>query len=227
MTAAVGLAKAQKVALNLIFCTGLIVVGASIVRTYYLYEVGQKSDVSWLIFDVFVWAQLEIQLGIMCASAPALRVFFRSYLSAPLGRAMQGTRSGTRSVLSRQDAYRPGSGISTANIRRTSQPHEQHYRTDFGARHYTEKSRDSVVTATEAGESDHSSTAPSSHYLIRTPADYEAYNLRVMDKHRVSAVGQPGSHGHGAANFSQPFAAAQNRPSSDVWQDSPFAVKRM
>jgi hypothetical protein len=36
--------------------------------------------VSWNIFDLLVWAQLELQLGIMCASAPSLRVFFRRYL---------------------------------------------------------------------------------------------------------------------------------------------------
>jgi hypothetical protein len=30
---------------------------------------------------VFVWAQFELQVGIMCASAPTLRVFFRRYLS--------------------------------------------------------------------------------------------------------------------------------------------------
>ena len=31
-------------------------------------------------FMVFVWAQFELQVGIMCASAPTLRVFFRRYL---------------------------------------------------------------------------------------------------------------------------------------------------
>jgi hypothetical protein len=31
-------------------------------------------------FMLFVWAQFELQVGIMCASAPALRVFFRRYL---------------------------------------------------------------------------------------------------------------------------------------------------
>lgn len=29
---------------------------------------------------LFVWAQFELQVGIMCASAPSLRVFFRRYL---------------------------------------------------------------------------------------------------------------------------------------------------
>jgi hypothetical protein len=91
--------RAQKIALNIIFSLGLLVVAASGVRTYYLMSklsphafqsppctdgaelvTGHDSDVSWNIFDLIVWAQLELQLGIMCAAAPSLRVFFRRYL---------------------------------------------------------------------------------------------------------------------------------------------------
>lgn len=38
------------------------------------------TDTIRAAYKLFVWAQLELQLGIMCASAPALRVFFRRYL---------------------------------------------------------------------------------------------------------------------------------------------------
>ena len=37
-------------------------------------------DVIRSAFMLYVWAQFELQVGIMCASAPALRVFFRRYL---------------------------------------------------------------------------------------------------------------------------------------------------
>lgn len=51
---------------------------------------------SWNIFDLFLWAQLELQLGIMCAAAPSLRVFFRRYLgNSSASRAFKsGGRSG-------------------------------------------------------------------------------------------------------------------------------------
>jgi hypothetical protein len=39
-----------------------------------------STDVSRSAYMLFVWAQFELQVGIMCASAPALRVFFRRYL---------------------------------------------------------------------------------------------------------------------------------------------------
>ena len=40
------------------------------------------EDVSWKIYDLFAWAQVELQLGIICASAPSLHVFFRRCLSS-------------------------------------------------------------------------------------------------------------------------------------------------
>jgi hypothetical protein len=44
-----------------------------------------SRDVIRSAFMLFVWAQFELQVGIMCASAPALRVFFRRYLGGSLG----------------------------------------------------------------------------------------------------------------------------------------------
>jgi hypothetical protein len=41
-------------------------------------------DASRTFFNLIVWAQLELQLGIMCASAPSLRGFFRRYLGGSM-----------------------------------------------------------------------------------------------------------------------------------------------
>ena len=43
-------------------------------------ETGTSKDITRSAFNLFVWAQIELQAGIMCASAPSLRVFFRRYL---------------------------------------------------------------------------------------------------------------------------------------------------
>ncbi|KAM0689949.1 hypothetical protein Q7P36_008716 [Cladosporium allicinum] len=72
--------RRQRIALNAIFCLGFVVVGASGVRTYWLIMTSNSQDVIRSAFMLFVWAQFELQVGIMCASAPALRVFFRRYL---------------------------------------------------------------------------------------------------------------------------------------------------
>lgn len=106
--------RAQKIALNVIFSLGLLVVAASGVRTYYLISkshyllrseitshadlllvTGHESDVSHNIYNLIVWAQVELQLGIMCASAPSLRVFFRRYLGvSAASRALKSGKSG-------------------------------------------------------------------------------------------------------------------------------------
>lgn len=88
--------RRQKIALNIIFCLGLIVVAAGSVRTYYLHQLGHSIDLTWTGYDVFIWAQLEVQLSLICASAPALRVFFRKYLSDPVLRAITSGRSNSR-----------------------------------------------------------------------------------------------------------------------------------
>jgi hypothetical protein len=45
-------------------------------------DTGYSKDVTRSAFNLFVWAQFELQVGIMCASAPSLRIFFRRYLGA-------------------------------------------------------------------------------------------------------------------------------------------------
>ncbi|EME48891.1 hypothetical protein DOTSEDRAFT_119188, partial [Dothistroma septosporum NZE10] len=74
----------QKSALNALFSTGLIVIAAGIVRTYYLTQLGKDYDITWVGFDVFIWSQLEIQLILICAAVLALRVLLRRYLSDPI-----------------------------------------------------------------------------------------------------------------------------------------------
>jgi hypothetical protein len=49
------------------------------------------NDASRTFFNLIVWAQLELQLGIMCASAPSLRSFFRRYLGGSLSSRALGS----------------------------------------------------------------------------------------------------------------------------------------
>lgn len=203
MTRRMGLPGGQKVALNIIFSLGLVVVGASAVRTHYLWEVGHEPDVSWLIFYVFVWAQLELQLGIMCAAAPAMRVFFRSYLSKPLNRAVHNA---TGSIASRHNEG-GNPGRSKGSISRIVEAQEDHDRRgdDFVLKHSTKGSEMSTVSEVNDLEQGHSPST-STRYLIKTPADYEAYNLQSLEQSRKSLE----KRSRHAPNFSQQF----------VWQDT-------
>jgi hypothetical protein len=63
-----------------------------------------NDDVTRNTFNLMIWAQFELQAGIICASAPALRVFFRRYLGGGGGgnevsRRSRTNASGTITVI--------------------------------------------------------------------------------------------------------------------------------
>jgi hypothetical protein len=91
--------RRQRIALNAIFSLGLVIVAASGVRTYWLIVTSYNDDVTRNTFNLMVWAQFELQAGIICASAPALRVFFRRYLGGG-GGGHDGSQRSTTNIAS-------------------------------------------------------------------------------------------------------------------------------
>lgn len=184
--------RRQKIALNIVFCFGLLVVAAGAVRTYYFNGLAYTLDETWLGFDIFVWATLELQLAIICASAPALRVFFRKYLSDPISRAIH-TAKMTGSAI--RSGHRNSSNIEHGVVHYPS----NHSRTMSDVKsprpfstidEYAELKQPEVhsyYTGTrDQGEvSPISTTAMSEKPLaIRTPADFEHYALENLQKNR-------------------------------------------
>jgi hypothetical protein len=58
------------------------VVGTGIARAVWfsrLYTDVQR-DITWVSFEIFFWTLLELQLAMMCASAPALKGFLGDFL---------------------------------------------------------------------------------------------------------------------------------------------------
>lgn len=104
MTRNLMLPFAQKIGLYIVFGLGLFVTVASCLRTYYLHAVGVETDASWNIFNTFVWASLELNLSLMCASAPSLRVLFREYFSIPFSKIRRSVASNKNRKPSDPDA---------------------------------------------------------------------------------------------------------------------------
>jgi hypothetical protein len=103
----------RKIVLYAIFCCSLIVLGASIARTIWLsrlytdprrdltckFSISLPHCESMLLisekgvgYDLLVWSSLEMQLAIICASAPAMKGFFTGLASSVTTR--YGSRSG-------------------------------------------------------------------------------------------------------------------------------------
>lgn len=181
--------RKQKIALNLVFSFGLLVVAAGCARTYYFNGLVYTLDETWLGYDIFVWAQLELQLAIICASAPALRVFFRRYLSDPISRAIHTakatssaiTRSGRHSGASHGVVHFPSNHSRTTTDIKNGQTIStideytdyQHESQTYNAMH--EKEEFSPVSAVSMSEKPQT---------IRTPADFENFALENLEKNR-------------------------------------------
>lgn len=61
-------------AVNVLFSLGFIVTIAGVVRTWYIYKsVIDEYDQTWFAYPLWIAAAIEIDLGVICASAPVLR----------------------------------------------------------------------------------------------------------------------------------------------------------
>ncbi|KAJ6155601.1 hypothetical protein N7470_006167 [Penicillium chermesinum] len=70
----------QRIAVISIFGLGVIVNVAGSVRTVYLWKSNHAKDVTWLAWPVQVAAGIEISLGLICSSAPALRPLLMEFM---------------------------------------------------------------------------------------------------------------------------------------------------
>ncbi|KAF2837819.1 integral membrane protein, partial [Patellaria atrata CBS 101060] len=71
------LAKRQKIAVAGIFLVGFLTCIAGALRMYYIHRVYYETyDITWAAEEGWLWTMIESHLGIICASAPALKIFF-------------------------------------------------------------------------------------------------------------------------------------------------------
>ncbi|KAK4508404.1 hypothetical protein PRZ48_002142 [Zasmidium cellare] len=177
--------KRQKWALNAVFSLGLLVVVAGIVRTVYLERLGSHWDITWLGFDVFVWSQLEVQLAIICASAPALRVFFRRYLSDPITRAINSGRSTTGGRSGNRDS-KMGDMVGMVVLGRRRQGDVMEVCEEGEG--ITKRVDVSVEDAIEESPSPSASFSTMNHEarLVKSLEDYENLALETLHRQRKS-----------------------------------------
>ncbi|QIW97513.1 hypothetical protein AMS68_003031 [Peltaster fructicola] len=180
--------RRQKIALMVVFSFGMLVVGAGVARTYYFTGLAYTLDETWLGYDVYVWAQLELQLAIICASAPALRVFFRRYLSDPLNRAIHSAKATGSAIRS---GHRNSNTIPEHSIVHYPSNHSRNVSEVAAQRPFNsvddymgEKGSTSYYTHVREEISPISTTTSEKPQAIRTPADFEHYALNNLERNR-------------------------------------------
>jgi hypothetical protein len=71
----------QKAALMGLFATAYGVAAFGAMRVYSTWVLFYETyDVSWQLWEVWNWMLLELHIGVICANAPALKVFVKRYL---------------------------------------------------------------------------------------------------------------------------------------------------
>ncbi|CAK7228492.1 hypothetical protein SBRCBS47491_006921 [Sporothrix bragantina] len=98
----------QKVILMFIFAFGSVVCITSIIRLRSLLSISVSPDTTFAGVDIAMWSNIEINVAIMCASAPALKPLVSKIAPKLLGSSMNsGSRSRTNGygANSRNDAF--------------------------------------------------------------------------------------------------------------------------
>ncbi|CZR69539.1 uncharacterized protein PAC_19439 [Phialocephala subalpina] len=73
-----------------IFSTGGVAIIASILRFYALYVYATTKDVAYDAIYILLWSQIEVNLAIISASAPALRPMFKKTFGGSSNRSQYG-----------------------------------------------------------------------------------------------------------------------------------------
>jgi hypothetical protein len=76
------LPRRQKIALAAVFSVGFFLCITGFLRIYYIHKIFFLTyDVPWAAWDAWIWTVVEAHLAIICASAPALKIFLVRYLN--------------------------------------------------------------------------------------------------------------------------------------------------
>ncbi|KAG5660255.1 hypothetical protein KAF25_003777 [Fusarium avenaceum] len=67
----------QKIQLFVMFSLGIVVTVFSIIRLPFLISLGKTSNPTWEYVEVTIWSIWETELGMVCASLPAIRHLFK------------------------------------------------------------------------------------------------------------------------------------------------------
>jgi len=102
--------KGQKIALLGIVSLGWLVVVASIVRLVRLSTILHAPDKAWASYDINIWTSVEINVGIICASAPTIKPVLAKIMPWFLTDLPSGSRTQSYSTKHYRSSSYPATG---------------------------------------------------------------------------------------------------------------------
>ncbi|CAD6440051.1 b628435a-f7c9-414c-9f17-943939478156 [Sclerotinia trifoliorum] len=112
------ISQRQRLIVIFLFAAGFLVCIAGTVRTYYTYVELTSTDVTWDDYYVWISSSVELYVGIIGASVPAIKPFFTRYIPVLLGHTSNSSHK-NHYVMSSSDKV-PFSGSNTNTTTRTS-----------------------------------------------------------------------------------------------------------
>ncbi|PLB47125.1 hypothetical protein P170DRAFT_448802 [Aspergillus steynii IBT 23096] len=85
---------AQRVSVIILFSSGIFVCAIAIQRTLQMLDALTSPDYTWDITEQFYWSYVEVNMGILCASVPALKPFAKRHLATMFGSSGRYHRGG-------------------------------------------------------------------------------------------------------------------------------------
>ncbi|USP82307.1 hypothetical protein yc1106_09581 [Curvularia clavata] len=112
----------QRMAVALLFGMGLLVTAAGVVRTWYIYRsLFNEYDQTWYAYPLWIAAAVEIDLGVICASAPVLKPLLAK-IPFSLSSALTGGISFKRTSLHTSKTLTPGTSATFTSKRKSAAP---------------------------------------------------------------------------------------------------------
>ncbi|KAI1397924.1 integral membrane protein [Hypoxylon fuscum] len=81
-----------------LFGVGILASSAGIARTYFTWVLATDFDITWNSWTVWFSSAIELNLGIICASIPATKPFFASYLPGVFGSTFRPRSPGSMGI---------------------------------------------------------------------------------------------------------------------------------
>ncbi|KAM0189041.1 hypothetical protein ACHAPA_007859 [Fusarium lateritium] len=114
----------QKIQLFVMFSLGIVVTVFSIIRLPFLISLGKTSNPTWEYVEVTIWSIWETELGMVCASLPAIRHLFKHMF--PNAMATIASKMSFSSS-NKDSAYDQGSGSWGGSRGTRSKPENKAY----------------------------------------------------------------------------------------------------
>ncbi|KAJ4989844.1 hypothetical protein SVAN01_04681 [Stagonosporopsis vannaccii] len=129
--------RRQRFAVACLFALGIIVTVAGIVRTWFIYKsLITTYDNTWYAYPLWIAAAVEIDLGVICASAPVLRP-----LLSKIPFSLSGTFSGGISLKKKTTGYGYNSKASKMSSTVAEGSHNQPSATNLSSKRRSEAIR--------------------------------------------------------------------------------------